>query len=125
MIRAIIKIIAKILWLYSVTLSKIPGLKEYGLKSCASNYHAAACGAYFRKEYEQALVWFHASLKHGDDYIVKESSEYLGKMYEQGLGTEKDLEKAEIFYLRAGYNGNVGTLHKVATESWYQKNEKT
>ena len=64
------------------------------------------------------------------DEIVREGAEEtatllaakrLGEFYEQGLGVEKNLLKAEEYYLIAGDRGNDYFLHELAIKSYTDK----
>ena len=41
----------------------------------------------------------------------------LGEMYEQGLGTEEDLQKAFVWYEKAAAKGDVRAKHKLASRA--------
>lgn len=83
-----------------------------------------ASGYYTRGRYKESIPFYEKVIEYGSEFEVEMACETLGKIHEEGLGVEKDMIKAEEYYLRAGSRGNTAYEHKVATKSWYEEHWK-
>ena len=55
-----------------------------------------------RPDYGKAVYWYRRAIGRGDD---GEAQFRLGKLYEQGLGVERNLERAKELYTTSAQNG--------------------
>ncbi|MGB0867436.1 MAG: hypothetical protein ACPGSC_13070, partial [Granulosicoccaceae bacterium] len=63
------------------------------------------------------------SLHYCEDWASEMSCECLGEIYSKGLGVKQDLDKAEEYFLRAGFNGDRDYLHKLAVKQLNDKHK--
>jgi TPR repeat protein len=81
----------------------------------ASRYYKA-------KKYKEAAVEYHSILELSAGESTNEIvCEQLGKMYENGIGVEKDEILAEEFYFRAGTRGEGYKIHEYAIKGYTDK----
>lgn len=69
-----------------------------------------------RKQYSEALVWYEKASKYNNAAAFWN----LGNCYENGIGVERDLNKAKEWYLKAKEAGNWGAkeaLERLAKKS--------
>ena len=113
-------------------MSYIPVIGIFGKQLYASCLFGIACNQYFNKKYEAAITAYGKAIAYSQslkdtppfDYSFEQAYQALGQMYEKGLGTEKDLLKAEEYYLLAGTRGNTAFEQQVAMRSWQEQHWK-
>lgn len=76
--------------------------KAANLGDVTSQYDVALT-YYYQKKYKVAAKWFQKAADQG----YSDAQNYLGTMYENGLGVEKDKQKAYDLYKKAAAQGNV------------------
>jgi len=84
----------------------------------ASSSLGAGSGLMRRKKYKAAFQEFQKVVRYGDEVSQELAYEELGKMYENGLGVDKDALKAEECFLKAGSRGESPVIHRVAINTY-------
>ena len=102
----------------SVLLSSVLGVVLMTLPAFAGLSEALT--AYGIKKYDQAFAEFTYLAEEGDSI----ASYYLGKMYAEGLGVEKNEEKAIEFYQKAESAYNIDATYELAQILLSQANDK-
>jgi TPR repeat protein len=113
-------------------ISYIPVISGFGKHMYASGLFGRASGMYFNKRYKSSIKAYEDALNYADGmedippfgYTFEQAYLALADMYENGLGVDKNIEKSEEYYLKAGSRGETGYEHQVATKSWYEKHWK-
>jgi len=91
-------------------LSYLPLMSSFGKGMYSSCLFGIASGFYYGKKYKEAISAYDKALNYSVgmenepplNIAFENAYVSLGKMYENGLGTNKDEIKAEEYYLRAG-----------------------
>ncbi|MCU7932467.1 MAG: hypothetical protein KZQ90_16830 [Candidatus Thiodiazotropha sp. (ex Codakia rugifera)] len=75
-----------------------------------------------KNKYEEAAHFYQNALDISTSGVCAETAaKRLGELYENGLGVQKDLDKAEEYYLIAGDRGDGWKLHELAIRSYTDK----
>ena len=82
--------------------------KAANLGDVTSQYNVALT-YYYQKKYKVAAKWFQKAADQG----YSDAQNYLGTMYENGLGVEKDRQEAYDLYKKAAEEGNVYAINNV------------
>ena len=110
--------LVKIIVGISSVLVRTPLFPKFWGEIIASSSLGAGSGLLRRKKYKQAFHEFQKVVRFGDEVSQGLAYEELGKMYEKGLGVEKDDLKAEECYLKAGSRGESPVIHRVAINTF-------
>ena len=103
-------------------MSKTPIFKKFWCELMAAACLGQASGALKRKDYVAAVKAFESILVYDpDSHTGQMACKELGNIYEKGLGVEKNMFKAEEYYLRAGDRGDTHKLHEFAIRQYTEK----
>ena len=125
--RAIFRLLFTLVWpfvLLSKRLSRTRFIPDFWRGIYSSSMMGAGFSSYFNKHYQEAAKCFEEVLEHGEEYEIEMVCVQLGKIYDEGLdGVPVDKDKAAECFLRAGYNGDYGYLHKYAVKQCHDKHK--
>lgn len=108
----------------SESIEKVIGILENATQGTEKDLHNELGKCYFKglgigQDYERAYYWFNKSES-------LESQYYLGLMYEEGKGVEKNLEKAKEHFINATehYYGEIRELSKERLKKYENVGDK-
>lgn len=115
-----------LLWSLAMKTAKLFSQTPFNSKLAkgilSSGYLGIGSRAMDNKQYKIAKKYLDKIIElNSSESNIEYAYESLGKLFEKGLGVEKDVLLAEEYYLRAGSRGDRAYLHKVAIKSSVDK----